>query len=148
MVLRVREITEKEKEQLGKWTMSKDEGLKLRAWVILLSNDGLSVPKIGEGFHRHPVNLRKWIHRFNKQGCEGIKTVRRGGRKVVITEEQKKQIADLSRKSPRSFGLNYGWWSLHRLTEEVCRQGIVSKISHEKVRQILWEAGIYSLRGI
>lgn len=148
MVLWVRQLTEKEKKQLERWTLSKDEDLKLRAWVILLSNRGLSVPEIGKGFSRHPVNLRKWIHRFNEQGCEGIKTVRRGGRKVVITEEQKKQIADLSRKSPRSYGLKYGWWSLHRLAEEACRQGIVSQISHEKVRQILWEAGIPTLRGL
>lgn len=147
-MLKVKALTKEEKEQLMNWTMSEDQPLKQRAWVILLVEAGISVSKIAKGFCCSSRNLRKWVHRFNELGCQGLIKVFKGGRKAKITEEQKRQIVELSRKSPRSFGLNYGWWSLHRLTAEVKKQGIVSQISYESVRRILFEAGIPTLRGL
>ncbi|MCD6519494.1 MAG: helix-turn-helix domain containing protein [Anaerolineae bacterium] len=137
MVLYVRELDQKEKLTLEQWARSADEDLSRRAKVVLLSAEGYRVPEIGRILGAHPANLRKWIHRFNERGCEGLITVRSGGAKPRITPEQRAQIIALAKTRPRELGLNFTSWTLHKLAEQAQRRRIVDRISHERVRQIL-----------
>ena len=45
-----------------------------RAKIILLKDEGYTVPKIRKitQITIYDVNIRKWIHRFNEKGIEGI----------------------------------------------------------------------------
>lgn len=140
MVLYARELTESEQEQLKSWLDSQDSDLRHRARVILLSTEGYRIPEIGEMVEAHPANLRKWIHRFNREGCRGLVSTRSGGAKPRFTEEQKRRIIALAQTRPRELGLNFTKWTLHRLAEQAEKQQIVDRISHEYVRQILLSA--------
>jgi transposase len=140
MVLYTRELAAAEREQLQKWLEGDDPDLRHRARVILLSTEGYRIPEIGEIVKAHPANLRKWIHRFNRSGCQGLISTRSGGAKPRFTEEQKKRIVALAQKRPRDLGLNFTKWTLHRLAEQAEKQQIVDRISHEYVRQILLAA--------
>lgn len=137
MVLYARELSETEREMLRSWRDSDQAELKHRARVILLSSEGYRIPEIGEIVGAHPANLRKWIHRFNQDGCHGLVSTRSGGAKPRFTEEQKQRIVALAQIRPRELGLNFTKWTLHRLAEQAERQQIVDRISHEYVRQIL-----------
>lgn len=137
MVLYVRELDASEKSRLQCWMDCDDADLKHRARVILLSAEGYRVPEIAQIVEAHPANLRKWIHRFNKMGCRGLKTRRSGGAKPRFTEAQKRRIIALARSRPRELGLNFTSWTLHKLAEEAEKRHIVEQISHEYVRQIL-----------
>ena len=137
MVLYVRETTTEEEKQLRDWAMSKDAELKRRAELILLSQQGYRIPEIGPMLNAHPANLRKWIHRFNEEGCNGLVTKRSGGPKPRFVDDQKDQIVALAQTRPRELGLPFTRWTLHRLAEEAVRRAIVDAISHERVRQIL-----------
>jgi transposase len=140
MVLYARELTEREQFQLKEWLDGDDTELKHRTRVILLSLDGYRIPEIGDMVKAHPANLRKWIHRFNCEGCDGLVSTRSGGAKPRFTEEQKKRIISLAQTRPRELGLNFTKWTLHRLAEQAEKQQIVDRISHEYVRQILLSA--------
>lgn len=140
MVLYTRELAAAEREQLQKWLEGDDPDLKHRARVILLSTEGYRIPEIGEIVKAHPANLRKWIHRFNRSGCQGLISTRSGGAKPRFTEDQKRRIVALAQKRPRDLGLNFTKWTLHRLAEQAEKQQIVDRISHEYVRQILLAA--------
>ncbi len=140
MVLYARERSENEEEQLRQWLEGNDSDLKHRARVVLLSAEGYRIPEIGEIVHAHPANLRKWIHRFNRDGCRGLVSTRSGGAKPRFTEEQKRRIVALAQMRPRELGLNFTKWTLHRLAEQAEKQQIVDRISHEYVRQILLSA--------
>jgi transposase len=140
MVLYARELSDSEHDQLKQWLEGTEAELKHRARVILLSIDGYRIPEIGEMLGAHPANLRKWIHRFNKQGCRGLISTRSGGAKPRFTEEQKRRIVALAETRPRELGLNFTRWTLHRLAEQAAKQKIVDRISHEYVRQILRSA--------
>ena len=137
MVLYVRELEPQEKEELERWLHGTDEALRHRARVILLSAEGHRVPEIARQLGAHPANLRKWLHRFNQRGCQGLMTVRSGGAKPRFTEQQKQRIVDLAQSPPRELGLNFSNWTLHRLAEQAQKRHIVDQISHEYVRQIL-----------
>jgi transposase len=140
MALYVRTLTEAEKRQLQYWFAGNDPTMKHRAQVILLSSQGYRVPEIGPLVKSHPANLRKWIHRFNERGCEGLRTVHSGGPRLHFSPEQRTSIISLAQSKPRDLGLNFTRWTLHKLAQQAAKRGIVERISHECVRQILREA--------
>ncbi len=137
MVLYVRELAEGEKQQLERLLTCGDPALRHRARVVLLSAEGYRIPEIARIVGAHPANLRKWVRRFNRCGCEGLLTVRTGGAKPRFTKEQRARIIALAQSKPRELGLNFSSWTLHRLAEQAQKQRIVDRISHEHVRQIL-----------
>ena len=141
MVLYVRELKEQDAERLRGWIGGHDDELQHRAQLVMLSSKGYRIPEIAEMLGCHPANLRKWIHRFNRRGCDGLVTVRSGGAKPRFSATQKARIVTLAKTPPRDLGLNYTAWTLHRLAEQSCARHIVDRISHECVRQILKEAG-------
>jgi len=140
MALYVRELTETEQAQLKLWSLGNDPAMKHRAEIILLSSQGYRVPEIGPMVGAHPANLRKWIHRFNRRGCEGLRTVYAGGPRLRFSKQQRLEIVRLAQARPRELGLNFTRWTLHRLAQQAASRGIVHRISHECVRQILKEA--------
>ncbi|MGB0384613.1 MAG: helix-turn-helix domain-containing protein [Ardenticatenaceae bacterium] len=137
MALYVRELTEEEITQLREWKDGEDKDLKHRSKVILLSGDGYRIPEISSIVKAHPTNLRKWVHRFNQRGPDGLISPRSGGPPPRFTEEQKEQIAELAQQRPRDLGLNFSRWTLHKLADQAAKREIVDSISHEYVRQIL-----------
>jgi len=141
MVLYVRELDQIETQRLHDWLRAQDPERVKRARVVLLSAEGYRIPEIGAMLGAHPANLRKWIHRFNERGISGLRTVRSGGARPRISAEQKARIVDLAQCNPRDLGLRYSAWTLQKLAEQVRERNIVERISHERVRQILLEAG-------
>jgi len=141
MVLYVRELDQTEKRRLQEWLAAADPERARRARVVLMSAEGYRIPEIGEVLGAHPANLRKWIHRFNERGISGLRTVHSGGAKPRISSEQKARIVDLAQCNPRDLGLRYSTWTLQKLADQACQRHIVERISHERVRQILREAG-------
>jgi transposase len=140
MALYVRKLTETEERQLKLWSSGNDSIMKHRAELILLSSQGYRIPEIGPMVGSHPANLRKWIHRFNQQGCDGLRTVHAGGPRLRFSRQQRLEIVRLAQARPRELGLNFTRWTLHRLAQQAAHRGIVDRISHECVRQILKEA--------
>ena len=39
---------------------------------LMLEDEGYTVPQIRKITNHHDNNIRKWIHRFNQQGIDGI----------------------------------------------------------------------------
>jgi transposase len=140
MVLYVRDLERQEKDKLRSWLISGEDAMRHRAQLILLSAKGYRIPEIGEILNAHPANLRKWVHRFNENGCQGLITVHSGGAKPRISREQKERIVKLAEKPPRELGLEYTSWTLNKLADEAENRDIVDRISHEYVRQILLKA--------
>ena len=137
MALYVRDLTNAEQEQLQHWARCDDPSMVHRARVVLLSSQGYRVPEIGALVRAHPANLRKWIHRFNERGCDGLRTVHSGGPRQRFSVEQRAEIVRLAQTHPRELGLHFSRWTLHKLAQQATRRGIVDSISHECVRQIL-----------
>jgi transposase len=52
--------------------MFEDKEYGYRAKIILLKDEGYTVPQIRKITNHHDNNIRKWIHRFNQQGIDGI----------------------------------------------------------------------------
>jgi transposase len=95
------------------------------------------VPEISEEVHLHPINVRKWIHRFNRYGLDGLRSGKSPGRPPIFNEEQRNEIVGIANTNPRLLGLHYSRWSLQRLRRYLIDHDIVDHISVETIRQIL-----------
>ena len=71
-----------------------------RARIIALSWDGLAVPAIAGQLGCHPNKVRRWLHRFNAAGIDGLGDRPGAGRKRRITEAQRSQIIAMARSAP------------------------------------------------
>src|SRR5690349_23114563 len=71
-----------------------------RARIITLSWDGLAVPAIAAETGRHQNTVRRWLHRFNAAGLDGLGDRPGAGRKRRITEARRSRIIALARSAP------------------------------------------------
>ncbi|HSF00928.1 MAG TPA: helix-turn-helix domain-containing protein [Nitrososphaeraceae archaeon] len=68
----LREISPEEMNDLH-WLLDNDyQESGYRARMILLRDEGYTVPEIRKITNHHDNNIRKWIHRFNEKGIDGI----------------------------------------------------------------------------
>ena len=143
MAIYVRPLRDRERKRLQEWARYQtDDQMRKRARVILLSAEGYTVPRISEQVGLHPINVRKWIHRFNEHGLAGLQSGKSPGRPPRFTAEQREQIIKIAQTDPQELGLSFQRWSLQRLREYLISQGIVDSISAETVRQILRSAQV------
>jgi transposase len=66
----LRMLTDNEKNILHMMLEDKDSGYRTK--IILLKDEGYTVSQIRKMTNHHDNNIRKWIHRFNEKGIDGI----------------------------------------------------------------------------
>src|ERR1044072_1746295 len=133
-------LTGNEKEALIRCTASVVKEESQRAEVILLSAQGKTIGEISDFLGFHPTNIKKWIRNFNDNGVEGIAVKKRGpqgGPRPTFTHQQVRDIVRLSKTAPASHGLKFKQWTPQKLADFAVSTGIVERISHVTVRQIL-----------
>ena len=119
-----------------------------RARIIALSWDGLAVPAIAARVGCHQNTVRRWLHRFNAAGVDGLGNQPGAGRRRRITEAQRSRIIALARSVPPgrldrdaagelSADDEHGpaQWTLDTLAQAARDAGIV--VGRSQVRRIL-----------
>jgi transposase len=71
-----------------------------RARIVALSWDGLAVPAIAAETGCHENTVRRWLHRFNAAGLDGLGNQPGAGRRRRITEAERSRIITLARSLP------------------------------------------------
>jgi hypothetical protein len=66
-----------------------------RANIIALSWDGHGVPMIAVRLGCHKKAVRRWLHRFNAAGLDGLSDLPGAGRKRRITEAERSRLIAL-----------------------------------------------------
>jgi transposase len=110
-----------------------------RAKIVLLKNDGYTVPKIRRATNHHDSNIRKWIHRFNEKGLDGIVSKIYEHKPIEITNDIEKRIVEIVTSNPRTdYGLSFSTWSLRVLAGFITKKiNMVESISHTQIRNII-----------
>src|SRR4029078_9661216 len=87
--------------------MFEDKEYGYRAKIILLKDEGYTVPEIRKITNHHDNNIRKWIHSFNENGIDVITSKKHNHKQHKFTNDLEKQIVDIASANPRSFGLGF-----------------------------------------
>lgn len=143
MALYVRKLGEEEWEELERIIQNTENDVSVqRLMIILLSAQGHKVQDISREVDLHPINVRKWIHRYNEHGLDGLRSGKSPGRPPVFTAAQRQAIVDIASADPNSLNLPFTQWSLQRLRKYLIDDEVVDQISVETIRQILRAHGI------
>src|SRR5690242_2032777 len=76
-----------------------------RLQIVLLAADGRGAPEISEMVALHPINVRKWIHRYKEKGIDGLRTGKSPGRPIVFDDGLRAEIVRLYATNPQTLGL-------------------------------------------
>ena len=119
-----------------------------RARIVALSWDGLGVAEIAARIGCHQNTVRRWLHRFNAAGLDGLGDRPGAGRKRRITEAQRSAIIALARSVPSGRLARDGagelpaereggpaQWTLDTLAQAAREAGIA--VGRSQVRRIL-----------
>jgi transposase len=119
-----------------------------RARIIALSWDGLDVVAIAAEVGCHENKVRRWLHRFNAAGLDGLGNRPGCGRKRRITEAERSRIIALARSAPpgqlardadgelsADDERGPAQWTLDTLAQAARASGI--KVQRSQVRRIL-----------
>ena len=142
MALYCRSLKTSEKPRLEELAKGTDEELARRAQIVLLSAQRTGVHEIGSTVGLHPINVRKWIHRFNRSGLKGLASRRSPGRPRLFSRQQREAIVELATTDPRALGLEFEAWSLQRLRAQLIERGVMDEVSAETIRQQLLQSGL------
>lgn len=96
--------------------------LRRRAQIILLAQAGYAVTEIVQITRQSPWTVRRWLHRFMVEGCEGLWEAPRSGRPPEITPAIELFLRDAVVKSPRDYGLAWPNWTTHLLSQVIKRR--------------------------
>jgi len=128
-------------------THSTSQQLALRARIILLAADGLSVNETAErlGVWRKTVSewRKRWLSGVLAHGVsERLGDKPRSGAPAVITAEQICAIIALACEPPSDSGHPITHWSQQAVAEEAMRRGIVETISQRSVGRFFKRVGL------
>src|SRR4051812_45529411 len=124
--------------------MLEDKDSGYRAKIILLKDEGYTVPQIRKITNHHDNNIRKWIHRFNEKGIDGITLKKHTHKQHKFDNNLEEKIVDIASSNPRDdFDLGFSTWSLRVLAGFIMSDlKLVDKISHSEIRNILLKYNI------
>ena len=143
MALYIRPLSAEEQARLESLQHSRaDSDTAKRATIVLLSAKKQRVQDISSAVGLHPINVRKWIHRFNRLGLNGLYPRRSPGRPKLFGDKQRNAILELATHNPEELGLSFPSWSLQRLRMQLIERRIVPEISAETIRQELLKGGL------
>ncbi len=142
MALYVRTLKADEVSQLEEMLCGTDPEIARRAKIVSLSARRIGVHEISREIGLHPINVRKWLHRFNRCGLKGLQPQRSPGRPKLFSNEQRQAIIGLATTQPQDLGLEFETWSLQRLRTQLIQRGVLSDISAETIRQELLRSGL------
>jgi transposase len=142
--VQVRSISDEEGHRLLR-TVRRSSGSVVtwrRAQMVLLSAQGMPVPKIAEVTFTSPDRVRDVLHNFNADGFDSLRPKYSGGRPPKFTLPQRQQIKQTALSRPADHDLPFSTWSLAKLAEFLVAEGVVDDISHEGLRALLREEDV------
>ncbi len=142
MTIRVRAVSDEERETLGRMARSRTVGAGLvrRAQIVLHALEGLAAPEIGARMDLGGVTVRHWLKRFNARGLQGLEGDVRTGRPPTYSAEQRSTVINTALTRPADLGLPFASWTLDRLVAYLAGQGIAMRRS--RISEIFIQEGL------
>jgi transposase len=142
MTIRVRDVGDQEKQELGRMARSRTVGAGpvRRAQIVVHALEGLKAPEIGARMGLCGATVRHWLERFNARGLRGLEEDVRAGRPPTYTAAQRGAVIDTALTRPADLGLPFASWTLDRLVAHLAGQGIAMRRS--RISEIFLREGL------
>jgi transposase len=116
--IRVPTLTPEQLVALEEFYRTPKARLRTRAQMVLLAAErGLTASEIAEIVPQSEETVRRWLKRYLAEGVEGLRDAPQPGAPRKVTEEYRQILVGAVRRRPRSLGLPFSLWTLHRLAD-------------------------------
>jgi len=120
---RVHELMDEEIKALRQLhRATKDSAIRSRCDMILLSNEGVSPPQIGQRVRFSGRTVRRCIARYESEGLVGLSPRPRPGRPRRVTSAYLKLLEERVEQWPREVGLAFSNWTTANLATYMAQQ--------------------------
>ena len=142
MTLRVRAVSEEEREKLERTARSRTAGAGLvrRAQIVGHALEGLKAPEISARMGLCGATVRHWLRRFNARGLQGLEEDVRSGRPPTYSAEQRSAVINAALTRPADLGLPFASWTLDRLVAYLSERGVAMRRS--RISEIFIQEGL------
>ena len=142
MTLRVRVVSDEEREALGRMARSRTVGAGLvrRAQIVLHALEGQKAPEISARMDLGGATVRHWLKRFNARGLQGLEEDVRTGRPPTYSAEQRSAVINTALTRPADLGLPFACWTLDRLVACLSEQGVAMRRS--RISELFIQEGL------
>jgi transposase len=113
--------------------------LRRRVQIVLLAQAGYDTPQIAQITRQGPVTVRRWLHRFETEGCTGLLEAPRSGRPLAITTAVEAFLREAVMKSPRAYGYRRPGWTtalLAKLVRRRFKRSVTGECSRQHLAQV------------
>jgi transposase len=135
-MINVCSLSDQEKKKLKQMTRQQIGRVSQRAHMILLSSQGRTIQEIAAMYDCSDKTVRKWISRYEAEGCDGLLDKPRTGRPAIVDEKVKAAIEEDMKKLPSDFGYIAAFWTVGLLCIHLVKTAGI-KVSNSTVRRCL-----------
>ena len=89
----------------------------IRLYAVYQVALGQPSRKLEDLYNTSFKQITNWVHRFEKEGIEGLRDKEGRGRTARLSEEQRDRLRDLLQESPTAHGYNSATWTGPMLIE-------------------------------
>ena len=133
-------LSEDQVRELNKIRRKTDDPRTERALVILMSNDGISPPKITKQLKRHYNTIIEWLKRYQKYGVDGLNRHYSPGRPSERNIFLKPLLEECLELQPIDYGYPEEYWDT-RLFQRLCKEKTGRYFSFDTIERALHDAG-------
>jgi len=102
--------------------------------VLLSAEKGLKAEDIASIVRESYITVLRWLKRYMAEGIQRLMDNPRPGRNTTVIEAYRERLKEVVRRRPRSLGLEYSMWTLHRLADYLAEETKL-RVSNETVRR-------------
>lgn len=119
--------------------------IRIRVQMILLSHQGRPPAEIAQITQQSDDTVRRWLRRFEAEGCKGLIERPRSGRPAQVTQAVEHFLWGCLQQSPRAFGIERPTWTTAHLAY-VLKRKLHVPVTDECIRQHLGKLGFVCRR--
>lgn len=144
----VLKIHRAEAQEIKKWISSNEAyTVGMRLFLVYLVAKGHSSRKLSELHQISFKQITNWVHRFEKDGIEGLVDKKGRGRKALLNESQLNQLKKLILgELPQNHGYKAKKWTGPMITDWVKRTFEV-EYKEAQVYNLLDKIGVFFVKG-
>jgi transposase len=94
----------------------------IRLYAVYQVSLGQSSRKLEALYNTSFKQITNWVHRFEKEGIDGLRDKEGRGRTHRLTEEQRQRIGTLLKEAPEQYGYNSATWTGPMVIEWIGRE--------------------------
>lgn len=136
----VNKLSDEARQDLNELLQNEIGRIAQRALIVLWSSEQIPVSEIAQRLYVKAKTVRKWIHRYQQDGVEGLYDLARSGRPSLITPGIEQSVFMQVNQPPYTFGYVFAFWTVATLTQHLISK-CWQQVSPWIVRRVLLKLG-------